>query len=591
MVDGNMWEGNTGLLQLMLELVALCGNYGDVYTIYYLMTGFDFVNGLKSVYNDDEGGFNAQQLGSTDPNSEAEGEGDPEFEYEDSGEEIHSPVVSGDEADTIQQIRERRGLLVGKHTYFTLFQWKLLDVFKARPHWPAKDIIETVRRAYRAIVKPVFSYKVKWHAHKKLHGSMREHYGKVGRYLEVVKRSSPNTHLDLVTYMEKNEPLMIFQRLYVCFEGVQMGWNEGRRKIICVDACFLKTFLGVQLMLDVGRDGNDQMYPIAWEWFLKHLSNNLGLGEGVGVVIVSDEHQSILRGVEVILPNAEHRHYARHIYANWHKSFKGNELKLKFWSCAKAYSRADYEEALEKLTKADPTAVEAFKAYNPKLFYRAFIKTEVKSNAITSNMAETFNGYIIHAREKQLMYILEDIRSSLMKRLVTKKQEMEKWTTSICPRIQKKLEWEKEEAAKCHVIPSSSTLFQEVHLQKMGYDRQPLLPCCCSIFFTHRNAEDFVDDYYKKDKYPVSYSNSIPPLEGERHWPRSDLVLDPPPIKIGPGRPRKNRIRDPFEDPKKPGKLTKHDMEMTYSVCNTKGHNKRSCPSKGTTTTVEPPPN
>ncbi|XP_021722785.1 uncharacterized protein LOC110690267 [Chenopodium quinoa] len=401
---------------------------------------------------------------------------------------------------------------------------QLLDVFKARPHWPAKEIIETVRRAYRAIVKPDFAYKVKWHAHWKLHGSIRDHYGKVGRYLEAVKRFSPNTHLDLVTYMEKNKTPMIFQRLYVCFEGVQMGWKEGCRKIICVDACFLKTFLGGQLMSAVGRDGNDQMYPIAWavvegenniswEWFLKHLSNSLGLGEGDGVVIVSDEHQSILTGVGVILPNAEHRHCARHIYANWHKSFKGDELKLKFWSCAKAYSRADYKEALEKLTLANPTAVEAFKAYNPKLFCRAFMKIEVKSDAITSNMAETFNGYIIQARAKHLLYMLEDIRSSLMERLVTKKQEMEKWTTSLCPRIQKRLEWEKEEAAKCHVIPSSSTLFQVSHiLDTMSVDLENRkctcrkwdmtgIPCChavAELFFTHRNAEDFVDDYSRR---------------------------------------------------------------------------------------------
>ncbi|XP_021725172.1 uncharacterized protein LOC110692473 [Chenopodium quinoa] len=179
---------------------------------------------------------------------------------------------------------------------------QLLDVFKARPHWPAKEIIETVRRAYRVIIRKEFAYKVKWHAHKKLHGSMREHYGKVGRYLEALKRSSPNTQLDLVTYMDKNKPPQIFQRLYVCFEGLQKGWMEGCRKIICVDACFLKTFLGGQLMSAVGRDGNDQMYPIAWavvegkdntswEWFLNNLSKSLQLGDGSRTVIVSDEHQ------------------------------------------------------------------------------------------------------------------------------------------------------------------------------------------------------------------------------------------------------------------------------------------------------------
>ena len=30
---------------------------------------------------------------------------------------------------------------------------KFLKVFKARPHWPANEIIETIRRAYMVIIK------------------------------------------------------------------------------------------------------------------------------------------------------------------------------------------------------------------------------------------------------------------------------------------------------------------------------------------------------------------------------------------------------------------------------------------------------
>ncbi|KAL2892558.1 50S ribosomal protein L34, partial [Bienertia sinuspersici] len=56
---------------------------------------------------------------------------------------------------------------------------QLLDVFKARAHWPAKEIIECIRMAYRVMVER--AYKVKYRAHKLLHGSMKEHYSKVGR--------------------------------------------------------------------------------------------------------------------------------------------------------------------------------------------------------------------------------------------------------------------------------------------------------------------------------------------------------------------------------------------------------------------------
>uniref|UniRef100_A0A803MIV1 PB1-like domain-containing protein n=1 Tax=Chenopodium quinoa TaxID=63459 RepID=A0A803MIV1_CHEQI len=42
------------------------------------------------------------------------------------------------------------------------------------------------------------------------------------------------------------------------------------------------------------------------------------------------------------------------------------------------------------------------------------LKTSIKTDAITSNMAETFNGNIINAKTKHLLYMLEEIRTALM---------------------------------------------------------------------------------------------------------------------------------------------------------------------------------
>ena len=115
------------------------------------------------------------------------------------------------------------------------------------------------------------------------------------------------------------------------------------------------------------------------------------------------------------------------------------------------------------------------------------------------------------------------------------------------------------------------------------------IPCChavACIFLCNFNAEEYVSDWYKRDTYLKAYTNSIPPCVGERHWTKVDYPLLPPPIKIGPGRPRKNRIKDPHEDPKKPGKLTKHGVEMHCSACKGKGHNKRRCPNKDSAATA-----
>ncbi|KAL2923377.1 Elongation factor 1-alpha [Bienertia sinuspersici] len=190
-----------------------------------------------------------------------------------------------------------------------------------------------------------------------------------------------------------------------------------------------------------------------------------------------------------------------------------------------------------------------------------------------------------------------------MHRLVVKRKEMQQHTGLLYPRIQERLKKEKHEAAKCRV-PSSDTLFEvgyyldtltvDLYARKCTCRKWDLngIPCChavACIFFCHGNVEDYVHESYTREMYLKTYSGTITQLEGERHWPRVNMPLDPPLIKIGPGRPRKNRVKDPHENPKKQGKLTRYGIEMTCSSCQRKGHNKRSCPNKGSTSAPAPP--
>ena len=47
-------------------------------------------------------------------------------------------------------------------------------------------------------IKKALVYKVKYYAHKMLHGYMQEHYNKLGRYLEALSTSS-DTYILLMT--------------------------------------------------------------------------------------------------------------------------------------------------------------------------------------------------------------------------------------------------------------------------------------------------------------------------------------------------------------------------------------------------------
>ena len=84
--------------------------------------------------------------------------------------------------------------------------------------------------------------------------------------------------------------------------------------------------------------------------------------------------QSIVTAVGIELPNVEHRHCVRHIYANWNKSFKGEEMKLLFWRCAKAYNESDFNDGITKMEKVNHVVAEAFNLANPHLFFSSFCK-------------------------------------------------------------------------------------------------------------------------------------------------------------------------------------------------------------------------
>jgi len=60
-------------------------------------------------------------------------------------------------------------------------------MFKHRPYWPSKEFQAEVKKDFGVVINSWFTYDVKRRAHKLLHGSMKEHYNKVGRYIEALK--------------------------------------------------------------------------------------------------------------------------------------------------------------------------------------------------------------------------------------------------------------------------------------------------------------------------------------------------------------------------------------------------------------------
>lgn len=87
------------------------------------------------------------------------------------------------------------------------------------------------------------------------------------------------------------------------FDAQAKGFVGNCRPIIGLDCCFLKGPFGGQLMHAVGRDGNNQQYPLAmavveselkdsWIWFLELLTDVIGTPADKEWVFISDRQKA-----------------------------------------------------------------------------------------------------------------------------------------------------------------------------------------------------------------------------------------------------------------------------------------------------------
>jgi hypothetical protein len=93
-----------------------------------------------------------------------------------------------------------------------------------------------------------------------------------------------------------------FQRIYVCLDALKKGFLAGCRRVVGLDGCFFKGATNGELLCAIGRDANNQMYPISWaivevenndswNWFCDFLCKDLRVGDGHGWVFISDQQK------------------------------------------------------------------------------------------------------------------------------------------------------------------------------------------------------------------------------------------------------------------------------------------------------------
>lgn len=461
-----------------------------------------------------------------------------------------------------------------------------------------------------------------------------EQFTRMYDYVEELRRTNPGSTVILGT---KDR---VFDKFYTCFQSQKQGWKSACRRIVHLDGTFLKGRMKGQLLTAVGRDPNESMYIIAWaivpvenkvnwKWFMELLREDLGLEDGNGLALSSDQQKGLIYAITEILPYAEHRMCARHIFANLQKKYKQmGPLHKTFWKCARAYNETVFWRQLEKMKNIKLEAYEDVKRTTDSHWSRAFFSDTTKSAAVENNISESYNAVLKDAREMPIIALLEEIRRHIMASNLVKIKEMESVTSLVTPKALAIMEKRKRSLKWCAPLSNGRGIYEVdygkdkfvVHVRDntsctcREYEVSGI-PCChimAAMWAEYKETklpETVILDWYSVEKWKLCYSSLLFPVNGMELWEtHSDIVVMPPPDRIMPGRPKNNnRIRDPSEEASQNSnkaltvinllpyifyQLSTSDesfLMQTCSNCGEKGHNIRTCPKEVVPKPPKPP--
>ncbi|XP_074356578.1 uncharacterized protein LOC141696322 [Apium graveolens] len=391
---------------------------------------------------------------------------------------------------------------------------KYLPEFRINPHMPIKAFHKTVLKDLQIDFKHHILRKATRKCMKMINGSQEEQFQKLWDYKTELLKKNPNStveiEIDPVQIWISDLPLPehegTFKRMYICLDGLKLGFKVGCRKVLGFDGCHLKTAYKAYVVVEVERLDS-------WRWFVALVGNDLDVGAGEGWTLISDRQKGLLNVIDEMLPMTEHMFYVRYMHKNFKGKFPGRSLKDKLWSCARDSNVEAFEKTMGTIKEENE---EAWKWLTEVPFHhwtRSHFRNDSKCYLLLNNMYESFNRCILRAREEGVLVMLEMIREYLMRRLHNKREEMEAWgDRKLTPKITSLVEKYKKWSGGCYSTYAGYDQFEvttvngskyavDIGHRSCGCKRWDLsgIPChhgvdCLNILGA--NVDEYVDPIY-----------------------------------------------------------------------------------------------
>ncbi|XP_019090188.1 PREDICTED: uncharacterized protein LOC104738582 [Camelina sativa] len=292
---------------------------------------------------------------------------------------VYASILSNDRVWKINKFVDKHSCIPnGECEMLTVPHIARLFVDKIRDdleYFMPRKIEEIVMRDWKISITRPQCQAARKTARKWIEREYDEQFHRLRDYAAEIMASNPNSHVEGECITD-DEGKDMFNRFYVCFDNIRRTWMATCRPIIGIDGCFLKNKIKGQLLVALGRDANNGIYPIAW-----------GVVKGL-IKVVSEE-----------LPKIEHQMCVQHIFGNL-KNVHGNKSRLKplLWDLAWSYNETEYMRHLERIFAYDSRVYSDVMRTNPKSWCRAFHKVGNYCIDVDNNPTESFNSSINKAR-------------------------------------------------------------------------------------------------------------------------------------------------------------------------------------------------
>ena len=178
-----------------------------------------------------------------------------------------------------------------------------------------------------------------------------------------------------------------------------------------------------------------------WSWFLNHLKEMLQ--EDRSLVFMSDRQWGLILGVKKIFPTSSHSYCLLHMEKNIGsvvKAGKGNSSIVDlFRLCAKASTVYDFDRYMNKFLEIGGVAAENFLRDKPFDHWADLFFKGKRYGEYSSNVAESFNSWILEDRFMPITSCLDGIRVKIMEQMARRRGECTLWKTVLCPIMEDRL--------------------------------------------------------------------------------------------------------------------------------------------------------